>query len=96
MVMARSMVFLVFVFALLSYNMPSYEARKIMSNPEKKDSLLLEDSSTHEVVFPREDQYGSVIQEGQAESTNEKLSTTLNFAERHRVLKPVPSPGVGH
>ena len=94
MVMARSMVFLVFTFVLISY-MPSYEARKILSTPEKKDSFLLKDSST-QIVFQTEDQWSSIIQGGQAESTNEKLSTTLKFAESYRVLSSVPSPGIGH
>lgn len=90
--MARSLVVLILLFALTSY-MPSYEGRKVIMSPEKKDALVLEDTST-QIVLPK-DHYSSIIERGQAVATNEKL-LTLNLAESYRVLKSVPSPGIGH
>ncbi|PON75674.1 B-cell lymphoma 6 protein [Parasponia andersonii] len=92
--MARSLVLLVFLFALIISYMPSYEARKVMS-PQKKDFLLLQDSSAHQAMLPK-DQYSSGIEEGQAVAENEKFSAVITFGESNRVLRSVPSPGIGN
>ncbi|PON98477.1 hypothetical protein TorRG33x02_057110 [Trema orientale] len=90
--MARSLMLHVFLFSLIISHMPSYEARKVLS-PEKKDFLLSEDRPA-QTMLPK-DQNNSGI-EGQAVTENEKLSTIIKRGESNRVLKSVPSPGIGH